>query len=418
MRGNKICFKDSRCDCWTHNRECDPFLCGKCGVLEVLDSYNKYNEDIRKGRCKNNRIQLGLPAPTTKAPSQVQGYGLYSRAEIAAGDFIGEYTGEIISINEGDRRGAMYHVLNQEYLFIINKGQEIDASNHGNKMRFMNNSQLDEYINVEPKKLWCNGVVRLGLFAKRLIKAGEELLYNYNYPESVTKNFWEPGERPANARRLIPMASERIARTTGANKLTEEQANQIREDSSQSPLLTRHPKRKRPMQESPRTSYRTRNATMDGVGDSSADERAQVPEAPEIGDSEDSDYESNSQMSDDVGEVDEDSDDESEPESTERLPTRTRGYARGHKSQNTHEATRPGTQAGRDRSGRRPGQRDSQTFENRRDRAGTVQMVKARKRKIGPHDKRFGGRAQQLAWQTRRKNESRERGSGDGSGEL
>ncbi|KAK5242686.1 hypothetical protein LTR40_012694, partial [Exophiala xenobiotica] len=108
-----------RCDCWSHNRECDPFLCGKCGVLEVLDSYNKYDDDMRKGRCKNNRIQLGLPAPTTKAPSQVQGYGLYSRAEIMAGDFIGEYTGEIISINEGDRRGAMYHVLKQEYLFTI-----------------------------------------------------------------------------------------------------------------------------------------------------------------------------------------------------------------------------------------------------------------------------------------------------------
>ncbi|KAJ9498149.1 hypothetical protein H2202_006300 [Exophiala xenobiotica] len=386
--------------------DCDPFSCGKCGVLEVLDSYNKYNEDVRKGRCKNNRIQLGLPAPTTKAPSQVQGYGLYSRAEIMAGDFIGEYTGEIISINEGDRRGAMYHVLNQEYLFIINKGQEIDASNHGNKMRFMNNSQLDEYINVEPKKLWCNGVVRLGLFAKRSIRAGEELLYNYNYPESVTKNFWEPGERPANVRRLIPMASERIARTTGANKLTEEQANQFREDSSQSPLLTRHPKRKRPLEESPRGSYRTRNTNMDGVGgESSADERAQ---APEIGDSEDSDYESNSQMSDDQGEVDEESDDESEPGSTDRWPTRTRGYTRGRGSQySSHEAASPRRHTGQERSRSR---------RDKRDRAGTVQMVK-RKRKIGPHDKRFGGRAQQLAWQTRRFNESRERGSGDGSGE-
>lgn len=220
-------------------------------MFEVLDSYNKYNDEIRKGRCRNNRIQLGLPAPTTKAPSQIQGYGLYSRTTIPKEEFIGEYTGEVISRSEGNRRGAMYHVLGQEYLFIINKAQEIDASNNGNKMRFMNNSQRDEHINVEPKMLWCSGVVRVGLFAKRQIEAGEELLYNYNYPDSKVQYFWEPGERPANTRAVLPLSHERIARTIAAPNAIAAFVDAVDEDSgSPSPIITRKRKRKRVVDDS------------------------------------------------------------------------------------------------------------------------------------------------------------------------
>ncbi|KIW17563.1 hypothetical protein PV08_04757 [Exophiala spinifera] len=412
MRGNKNCFKDSRCDCWSHNRECDPFLCGKCGVLEVLDSNNKYNEEIRKGRCRNNRIQLGLLAPTTKAPSQVQGYGLYSKAAIPAGEFIGEYTGEIINIREGDRRGAMYSVLKQEYLFKINVTQEIDASNYGNKMRFMNNSQLDEYINVEPKKLWCSGVVRLGLFARRFIEPGEELLYNYNYPESVSKHFWEPGEKPANARRAIPMASERIARTTEANAITAEQSNHpIREESSQSPLLSRHAKRKRPPEDSPSVSSH-RNLTQSSGEGSSTEETLEVPEISETDDSEYS--ETSGQVSEGGEEADELSGDESELDPIQLLPTRRRG---SRPSLLTGRATsrasslRHSTDGGSTRSRSQQGSKPSATSSGRRGAAGgSVQMVK-RRRKIGPNDRRLGGRSQQLAWQTRRARENQERGN-------
>lgn len=404
-RGNKICFKDSRCECWKHNRECDPYLCGRCGVYEVLDSSNKYRDDIRKGLCRNNRIQLGLPAPTTKAPSQVQGYGLYSRADIASGDFIGEYTGEVISISEGDRRGAMYHVLNQEYLFVINRGQEIDASNNGNKMRFMNNSQRDEHINVEPKKLWCSGVVRVGLFAKRFIKAGEELLYNYNYPESVVKNFWEPGDKPANVRRLIPMGAERAARSTGANKLAGEKADAMREESSQSPLLTRHPKRKRAVEESPEGSPSPRKAAAnEAETDSSVDELARPPE---IDDSEDSDYETNGLATDEGGEVEDGEDDESELDPFEEPATMVRGAVSRRSLQGARNsgAKVPKSNATRSQEGKshRPkhGGKSSRVANKNLDGASATTR---RKRKIGPHDKRFGGRAQQLAWQTRRLN--------------
>ncbi|KAI1614246.1 hypothetical protein EDD37DRAFT_612156 [Exophiala viscosa] len=407
-RGNKICFKDSRCECWKHNRECDPYLCGRCGVHEVLDSSNKYRDDIRKGLCRNNRIQLGLPAPTTKAPSQVQGYGLYSRADIASGDFIGEYTGEVISISEGDRRGAMYHVLNQEYLFVINRGQEIDASNNGNKMRFMNNSQRDEHINVEPKKLWCSGVVRVGLFAKRFIKAGEELLYNYNYPESVVKNFWEPGEKPASVRRLIPTGTERAARSTGANKLADEKGDHSREESSQSPLLTRHPKRKRAVEESPEIPRNSRSAAANRPEtESSADE---LSKAPEIDDTEDSDYETNGIVTDEGGEVEEGEDEESDLDPFEEPAPNIRGAGSrrplpgaGNSKGKVNKSNARSRSQDDKPSRLKHGGKSNRVANKNLDGAGSTSR---RKRKIGPHDKRFGGRAQQLAWQTRRQNET------------
>lgn len=199
-RGAKVCFKDSNCDCWVLNRECDPWLCGKCGVLEVLDPVNRHNESILKGRCKNAMIQRNVPKRTLKAPSEVHGWGLFAGIDIRANDFIGEYKGEVISEAESNRRGLVYHYRGLEYLFRLNKEQEIDSSRAGNKMRFINNSERASNINVYAQTMLCNGVQRIGLFAKRNLVAGEEMFFRYGYPESVTKHFWEKEDLEARGR--------------------------------------------------------------------------------------------------------------------------------------------------------------------------------------------------------------------------
>jgi SET domain/CXC domain len=237
-----VCNSDSSCECWNASRECDPWLCKSCGVLEVLDQANKYNEEIRRGRCCNNRIQLGIPARTIKAPSEVQGYGLFAGEDLEENDFIGEYKGEIISQPESDRRGAMYHLLGAEYLFILNANQQVDASNFGNKTRFMNNSNLERNINVLGCLMLCNGVHHIMLYAKRRIKAGEELLYNYSYPEEVSKNFWERGEQSSNKKALIEAKDPLSKRVTSGSKKPAEKEEEP--DSSQSPVLRRKVKRK------------------------------------------------------------------------------------------------------------------------------------------------------------------------------
>ena len=249
---SRVCSNDGRCECWSNSRECDPWLCKSCGVLEVLDQANKYDEDIRQGRCCNNRLQLGIPARTIKAPSEVQGYGLFAGENIEEGDFIGEYKGEIISQPESDRRGAMYHLLGSEYLFILNATQQVDATNFGNKTRFMNNSNLEANINVAGCLMLCGGVHRIMLYAKKKIRAGEELLYNYDYPEEVSKHFWERGQVESSKKaaiegtvsKMATGAKKQQARKRQSGKASLPESEDEIPESSQSPVIRRSVKRK------------------------------------------------------------------------------------------------------------------------------------------------------------------------------
>ena len=194
----KPCFDNSNCDCNILNRECDPWLCGSCGVADMLDPINRYNDEILKGRCRNAMIQRDRPKNTWKGISEVHGWGLFAGEDIRPNEFIGEYKGEIISRAEADRRGAVYHHRGLEYLFTLNKEQDVDSSRAGNKMRFINNSEEAKNQNCYARKMFCNGVQRIGLFAKgpKPIEPGSELFFHYGYPREITKQFWEKGERP------------------------------------------------------------------------------------------------------------------------------------------------------------------------------------------------------------------------------
>ncbi|GME64399.1 hypothetical protein GTA08_BOTSDO12916 [Neofusicoccum parvum] len=129
--------------------------------------------------------------------SEVQGFGLYMGEKVNAGDYLGEYKGEIVTKEEGSRRGAVYQHLRTNYLFDLNKAQEVDSTRAGNKLRFINNSAKSP--NCEPRVMLCNTIVRIGMFATKDIKAGEELFFNYNYPEEVTQHFWEKGQKAGTA---------------------------------------------------------------------------------------------------------------------------------------------------------------------------------------------------------------------------
>ncbi|EXJ65204.1 hypothetical protein A1O7_01544 [Cladophialophora yegresii CBS 114405] len=412
--GAKVCFEDNRCDCWTYNRECDPHLCGKCGVIDVLDSSNKYRDEIRMGRCRNNRIQLGLPAPTTRAPSQVQGYGLYSRAEISMGDFVGEYTGEIISRSEADRRGTIYQLINQEYLFNLNRDQEIDASKHGNKMRFMNNSQKEENINVVAKSFLCHGLTRIGLFAKRDIRPGAELLWQYGYSAERVKFFWEPGEKPVTARALIPFSNERVARNAGKNKPAAETLQKAQDKSTQSPTVHRSQKRKRQLSESPEQepggSVADSSEELDV--ESSADEPLQVPE---VDDSADSDYvETNDRVFPGAGidDDEEESDEEARTDAVRDPSGRTtgskRGTPRGGRGNTANGTESPRSQRQHPADTGTPPHDDAQSNNSQTHAnppmSSTTYESDHRRRALRPNDKRLGGRSQQRAWETRKRN--------------
>ena len=246
--GGTACSGDKNCECRFLNRECDPHLCGSCGVTEVLDPSNRYSDDVRKNRCANNRLQLQLPKRTLKGPSEVHGWGLFAGEDIERGDFLGEYKGEIVSTQESDRRGGVYHNIELEYLFIINRDQQIDGTNIGNKMRLLNNSEKDEYINVQARKMLCGGVQRVMLYATKTIAAGEELLYRYGYPDDVTVKFWEKDDTAETIRAKKEKKGEALTKAISKLKQsktsdTKPELNAIASQSNQSPVASKKRKR-------------------------------------------------------------------------------------------------------------------------------------------------------------------------------
>jgi len=108
------------------------------------------------------------------------GLGLNVTKDIQKGDFIIEYTGEKISSDEADRRGG-------KYLFEINTKWVIDAKDRKNLARYINHG-------CKPNAEIINEGGELNLYAKRDIKAGEELTYHYG------KGYFEDHIKPVGCR--------------------------------------------------------------------------------------------------------------------------------------------------------------------------------------------------------------------------
>lgn len=107
---------------------------------------------------KNENVQ------TKKSQS---GLGLFARRDFKKGEMVIEYTGEKITEEEANQRGG-------KYLFELNNEWTIDGKSRNNLARYINHSckpncypELDE--NEE----------HIYIFAKKNIKEGEELTYNY-----------------------------------------------------------------------------------------------------------------------------------------------------------------------------------------------------------------------------------------------
>lgn len=110
---------------------------------------------------------------THKKPAQVKvkraregaGLGLFADEPLAKDSFIIEYVGEIISSEEADRRGG-------KYLFDLSSRRVIDGKARENTARYINHS-------CKPN---CETEISRGrvfVYAKRNIKEGEELSFDY-----------------------------------------------------------------------------------------------------------------------------------------------------------------------------------------------------------------------------------------------
>ena len=90
-----------------------------------------------------------------------------------------------MSVSEGNRRGNLADLVEENYLYTIDQRRNIDAKHIGSRMKFANNS-FGEMANcraVNMKSLSDGGQTRICLYANRPIKAGEELFFDYGFSE-------------------------------------------------------------------------------------------------------------------------------------------------------------------------------------------------------------------------------------------
>jgi len=222
------------CICVQLNRECDPVLCKGCGAQKRADPENAHDEHLHSTGCQNVPLQRGASKVVLLGKSQLEGcgYGLFTAEDIAQDEFIIEYTGELITHDEGVRREARRgDVFDEEstssYLFTLleHEGIWVDAAIYGNLSRYINHAAEggEKGANILPKIMYVNHEYRIKFTALRDIKAGEELFFNYgdNFP-NLTKKLLEenPGEGADNKRKGGARRGDTARKTTTKNNGT------------------------------------------------------------------------------------------------------------------------------------------------------------------------------------------------------
>ena len=106
--------------------------------------------------------------------SGVHGKGVFALEPIAAGERLIEYKGERISWKEALRRHPHNPAEpNHTFYFALDSGNVIDGKVNGNSARWINHSCAPNCITFEDDK------GRVFIEARRAIKPGEELSYDY-----------------------------------------------------------------------------------------------------------------------------------------------------------------------------------------------------------------------------------------------
>ncbi|KAL5060697.1 hypothetical protein RYX36_032301 [Vicia faba] len=159
--------KTRKCPCFAARRECDPDVCRNCWV-SCGDNLLKQSSHRGESQCENMIFLLKKKQKVLLARSDVNGWGVFLKNSVNKDEFIGEYTGEILTNEEADERGKVYDRANFSYLFNLNHEYCLDAYRKGNKLKFANHSTNP---NCYAKLMLVAGDHRMGIFAKKRIEA-------------------------------------------------------------------------------------------------------------------------------------------------------------------------------------------------------------------------------------------------------
>ncbi|KAK9166256.1 hypothetical protein Scep_001447 [Stephania cephalantha] len=172
-----------QCACLLNDTCCEKY-CG-CGD-GTLGGPSQRGDNYE---CRNMKLLLKQQQRVLLGRSDVSGWGAFLKNNVGKHEYLGEYTGELISHREADKRGKIYDRENSSFLFNLNDQFVLDAYRKGDKLKFANHSPDP---NCYAKVIMVAGDHRVGIFAKERISAGEELFYDYRY---------EPDRAPAWAKK-------------------------------------------------------------------------------------------------------------------------------------------------------------------------------------------------------------------------
>ena len=101
--------------------------------------------------------------------SRIHRMGCFAKAKISKGEIIGEYIGNRITSRQADK----INTDNETYLFEIDNGKVLDATNIEFPLKYANHSCTPNAESYEEDG-------RVFLEASRTINPGEEITYDYN----------------------------------------------------------------------------------------------------------------------------------------------------------------------------------------------------------------------------------------------
>lgn len=160
------------CSC-NISTQCDTSKCINSLIcIECSPSHCKFAE------CQNQRFQKVQYASFIPKFSGEKGWGLFAEGPISKGQFIIEYVGEVINNEELEIRSKEYASDPHFYFLTLDGGETIDASRKGNWARLINHSCSPNSIT---QKWHVLGEIKIGIFALKKIKVGEEITFDYKF---------------------------------------------------------------------------------------------------------------------------------------------------------------------------------------------------------------------------------------------
>jgi SET domain-containing protein len=147
--------------------------------------HHKHATVSKKSAARKSGAKRGIEArwPWKESPnpyfeireSKIQGKGAFATRSIKKGTRIIEYLGQRISWRTADKRYDDTHMRRHHtFLFTVDDKTCIDGAVNGNEAAYINHSCDGNCEAINDRK-------RIFIDARRNIKAGEELLYDYAY---------------------------------------------------------------------------------------------------------------------------------------------------------------------------------------------------------------------------------------------